>query len=384
MGILIGADVVPSGGNTELFIEGSLNDLVGSLLEKIIDEADYRIYNVETPLTDKSNPILKCGPNLHAPSATICGYKNLKANLVTLANNHILDQGEDGLVATIKCFEKAGINHVGAGQGFEDASKPFFFNFAGKKIGVYACADYEFSIVKPDHYGANPFDPLESLDHIEKTSSMCDYLIVLYHGGKEYHRYPSPHLKHICHRIVEKGARLVICQHSHCIGCEEEYLDGKIVYGQGNFIFDELNDEYWQTSLLIQINDKLEVSYIPIMKDGACVRKATKNESNTIMKEFFERSRRAKDDMFIEEEYNRRAKIAINSYLFRFLCIKFGFGFKVIEKISGYRFGKWIVKRKYTNKQLLDLINFIECEAHRELLITGLKGKVNEHDVENI
>lgn len=45
----------------------------------------------------------------------------------------------------------------------------------------------------------------------------------------------------------------MVCQHSHCIGCKEEYLQGTIVYGQGNFLFDDEENEYWQTSLLIRI-----------------------------------------------------------------------------------------------------------------------------------
>ena len=45
--------------------------------------------------------------------------------------------------------------------------------------------------------GANPFDPLETPDHIAELKSRCDYVIVLYHGGKEYYRCPSPNLRKV-------------------------------------------------------------------------------------------------------------------------------------------------------------------------------------------
>lgn len=60
---------------------------------------------------------------------------------------------------------------------------------------------------------------------------------MLYHGGKEYYRYSSPNLQKTCRKMTEKGADLVLCQHSHCIGSYEEYNDSTILYGQGNFIF---------------------------------------------------------------------------------------------------------------------------------------------------
>lgn len=374
MSVLIGADVVPSGANKEIFISGNLNDLVGAQLEGIIKAADYRIYNVETPLTDVETPIKKCGPNLIAPTATIQGYINLKADLVTLANNHILDQGEQGLLSTIKCFSDANIAHVGIGKGTNESFYPYYFDYNERKIGVYACAEHEFSIADNGKYGANPFDPLESLDQIFAASKHCDYLIVLYHGGKEYHRYPSPQLKHICHRIVEKGANLVICQHSHCIGCEEDYEEGKIIYGQGNFIFDGVNNEYWQTSFLVEIDENLKVSYIPLKKNGACVRLANEEEAEHIMKAFEERSTKVTDDEFIIEEYKKRASEMLEMYFSFFLCVNRNLIYRGLNKLSRHRFGRWFVNKMIEDRKLT-LTNFIECEAHRELLLSGLKDE---------
>ncbi|MFP3360883.1 CapA family protein, partial [Planococcus sp. SIMBA_143] len=85
-------------------------------------------------------------------------------------------------------------------------------------------------------------------------------------GGKEHYRYPSPYLQKICRKFVEKGADIVICQHSHAVGCFEEYHNSTIIYGQGNFVFDNSNIEFWQTSILVDINikDGITIDYIPI------------------------------------------------------------------------------------------------------------------------
>src|SRR5699024_1436352 len=107
--------------------------------------------------------------------------------------------------------------------------------------------------------GANPFDPLESFDHIQELKSKCDYVIVLYHGGKERYRYPSPYLQKVCRKFAQKGADLIVCQHSHCIGAYEEFEGSTIIYGQGNFIFNTLNNEFWNTSLLIKVEITNEI-----------------------------------------------------------------------------------------------------------------------------
>ena len=95
MYILIGADLVPTEKNIAEFEKGDAEFLVGSELLTILKDADFRIFNMEVPLTDKTAPIKKCGPNLIAPTATIEGYKALGSDIVTLANNHILDQKPD-------------------------------------------------------------------------------------------------------------------------------------------------------------------------------------------------------------------------------------------------------------------------------------------------
>ena len=197
MKILIGADFVPTASNYELFCQANTTALVGVELESILGDADFRIFNLEVPLTDQQSPIDKCGPNLIAPMNTVNGYKALPVDLLTIANNHVMDQGEQGLFSTIDLLDKSDISYVGGGKNLSEAQKPYIINVEGRKIGVYACAEHEFSIAEDKKCGANPFDPLESFDHIQALKEECDFVIVLYHGGKEHYRYPSPNLQKI-------------------------------------------------------------------------------------------------------------------------------------------------------------------------------------------
>lgn len=372
MSIIIGADIVPTESNRALFAAGNAEQLIGTELSEILKSAEFRIFNLEVPLVDQARPLAKHGPNLIASTDSVNGLKAMCVDLLTVANNHIMDQGIEGLQSTVRTLDHVGISHVGTADHLAEATAPFFFTVKGKRYGVYACAEHEFSIAGEDTPGANPFDPLESPDHVAQMKAQCDYAIVLYHGGKEYYRYPSPNLQKTCRKLVEKGADLVICQHSHCIGCEEKYLSGTIVYGQGNFLFDHGDNEYWNTSLLVRIEDDGQLRYIPLKKKGNCVRLATVPDTQSILQAFNQRSEEIQRPGFILEKYSEFAQEYISGYILYFLGIHNNFFYKALNKLSGQRLRKLIVKCAIKRRGL-GMRNFIECEAHWELLLKGLK-----------
>lgn len=370
MQIIIGGDLVPTKSNVKLFSESNLKSLLGNELLDIWDAADVRIFNLEVPLADEETPIFKNGPNLIAPTKSIKGIKALNPTVLTLANNHILDQGEKGLKRTMDLLKENEIPFVGAGNKLTEASKPYLFERDGIRVGVYACAENEFSIARDDTAGANPFNPLESLDHIDKLKKECDYLIVLYHGGKEHYRYPSPNLQRVCRKIVEKGADFIVCQHSHCIGSYEEYNGSTIVYGQGNFIFDYSENVLWNTSILIQIDIEkdVKINYVPIEKDKNGIKVAIGNEKKEILNEFNERSNNIKNEQFVNMKFKELAKDNQRQYLYTFS--NFGRIFRNLDRIL---FRSVFFKYSYNKNKRIAMQNYLECESHRDLLLEIVK-----------
>ena len=376
--ILIGADIVPTKSNYVEFIEGDVETLVGKTMCDLLHEMDFTIFNLEVPLTDVISPIQKCGPNLQALSKTVNGIKKINPYFFTLANNHILDQSVQGLKATMEILNRENIKYAGAGNDLKEASKPFVFEKNGIKIGIYCCAETEFSIATENKAGANPFDPLFSLDHIRLLKKDVNYVIVLYHGGKEHYRFPSPNLQKTCRRIVDSGADLVVCQHSHCIGCYEDWETGKIIYGQGNFLFDDSDSEFWKTSLLIEIifksKNDFSIEYIPIVKVGNGIRLAENEKKVEIINGFEDRSKRIIESAFIETEYSKFAQQYINTYLRTGMPHNTSLFNRVFNKLSK---GTWF-ERRITKEQKLALCNYLECEAHRELFLQGLKESLRK------
>ena len=376
MKLMIGADLVPTDTNSELFEMGDVDSLIGNELIELLNSVDYCCFNLEVPLTDKKTPINKCGPSLQASTKSINTIRLINPFFFTLANNHIMDQGECGLKSTIEVLTDSGIAFAGAGYNLQQASKPHIVNIDGKTVGFYCCAEHEFSIASHDQPGANPFDPLESLDHIVALKEKCDYLIVLYHGGKEHYRYPSPKLQKTCRKIVEKGANLVVCQHSHCIGCKEEWENGTIVYGQGNFLFDHSQSEFWKTSILIEvdIDDLPKIKYHALVKDDNKVRLADPESAKQIMHGFNTRSAEITNQAFVYDNYMNFAKDMYYSYMYRVLGKKARSPiFKVLNKITNGLYLKKYVIRNYELDEKYALLNVLECEAHSELFSIGLR-----------
>ena len=375
MKLYIGADFVPTDINKSLFEEGNGEALIGKELYEILKQSDLNVFNLEVPLTDAETPIAKFGNNLIAPSKTVYGYKSLDPIFLTLANNHSLDQGVEGLTTTINLLKQHEIAHAGVGANLKEAKKPFIFEKDGVRIGFYLCAENEFTMATCHSMGANPFDVLDSFDDVAALKERCDYVIVLYHGGKEFYRYPSPMLQRYCRKFVDRGASLVICQHSHCVGSREEYNGGSIIYGQGNFIFNSdfhvNHQEFVKDAMLINVEatkDSFAICELPIRKTDNGTRLATEAEGAETLAGYKKRSEEIKDAHFVISNYKAFADTHVKRYLREFLGRSF-----IIRAINAL-FGRKLMQLILGPTSYLAIQNYLECEAHHELFLRGIKN----------
>ena len=380
MKFLIGGDLVPTKNNLKAFCRGDVSAILDKALLKEWESADIRIVNLEAPVTDISMPIRKNGPNLVVPISVRKGLQSLHLDYVALANNHILDQGALGFHSTLKILKENKSHYFGAGPNLSEAEKISVIEFPELRIGLFACTEHEFSIAREDSPGANPFDPLHTGDYIkDKIQELkLDILIVLYHGGKEYFQFPSPNLQKACRYLVDKGAALVVCQHSHCIGAYEKYKGRDIVYGQGNFIFDLDNPLSFDSLLISYEIDKdiaPKITYIPIKKrlDGTgSVYLAMEGERDAILSAVDDRSKAILSKRFLEETYREFSKKSLASYLYGFSGLGIWFT-RFDRKIFRGR----LLQTLFSEKKMLELSNFLSCEAHQELVGEGLRAKIS-------
>jgi len=365
--ILVCGDICPTEDTKHYFEQNNVVGLFNDTLP-LLKQADVLIGNMEFVLTDKCIPTIKTGPILKGSKNFINIFKEIGFTALGLANNHIKDCGVEGVLSSLQTCKENNILSVGAGSNEKKAKKPIIIEKNGWKIGVMAFAEHEFNAAYKNEPGANLLDLYTDFDQIKEFKKQVDFLIILYHGGIEYYEYPSPLLQKKCRKMVDVGADYVVCQHSHLIGTEEEYNNGRILYGQGNTIFGyRPKSSSWNQGLLINISlsDKLSVNYIPIETvENGTIKLGKEKTNKKIFTELKKRKDNIKVDGFIENNWGKYCSKQKKIYL----PLTFGLNGLLIRvnKILNNR----LISMLYKKKQMLRAQNINRCESHIEVLQT--------------
>lgn len=370
--IIIGGDTCPMGEIESNFISGDLKTL--NDVSAIFNTADYVLVNLECPLITKVSPIEKDGPILGSNIDCGNGIKKMGIDAVNLANNHILDHGEEGLKSTIESCKKYNIEFFGAAKNLEEAQKPLIKTIRGKRFCFMGVAEHEFSIAKDNSWGANPLDPIKIVRTLKTYRNSFDFLIVLVHGGKEYYRNPTPKQQDFCRFLVEEGADAVICQHSHCVGTYEHYNDKPILYGQGNFIFENLErkTKMWNEGFLVSLvfnEEGITANFIPFTQSAGRlgVSLIQGKEKKEFLKNLEERSKKITSPQYIKDQWLELCKKEKYLYASRVLGHN-----RVLRGLNRkLHFSDWLYSK--TTKMMVR--NVVECEVHREGLETLWESK---------
>lgn len=204
--------------------------------------ADMVIANLESPLVDQSMDSVpgKCTLRGSTKWATI--LKQMGVGLVSVANNHMMDFGEQGLFSTIKALDDAGIMHVGAGRNRHEACSPVVVEISQKKVAFFGRSSVEVSsrcYAGDQSPGVAYLQEDELLDTIKNVQENVDIIVVMLHWGIENYSYPSPSQRILAKKIIEAGANVLIGHHPHVLQGEEYIYNSVVSYSGGNFIFDE-------------------------------------------------------------------------------------------------------------------------------------------------
>lgn len=215
--------------------------LLGFNLQQIAKSADVVCCNFEAPIAfDGQTKALKIGPSISQNKKTIDILKKDMFSLFSLANNHIMDYGIEGLKRTLNYCQEKGIECIGAGINPDDAYKPFIFEKEGIVIGIISCAENGFGTsIREDSggyawFGAHKFNCV--LDELIKC---CNYVFIICHGGAEKWDLPLPEYREMYKSWIDRGAKGVIAHHPHVPQGFENYKGCGIYYSLGNFAFDK-------------------------------------------------------------------------------------------------------------------------------------------------
>ena len=220
---------------------GGIHGVLDDAYRDEIARADLYMANQEFPFSDRGTPAPDKQFTFRIPPERVSMMHELGIDIVTIANNHTLDYGEDALVDTCTTLENAGILYVGAGANMDRAKQLETIEVRGRTIGflaasrVYPDTSWVANSKKPGMVSG--YDPSILLKEIETAGEYCDYLVVYMHWGIERDEKPQEYQRTLGKQLIDAGADLVIGSHPHVLQGIEYYQGKPIVYSLGNFIF---------------------------------------------------------------------------------------------------------------------------------------------------
>lgn len=340
----------------------------------ILREEDVFVVNFESVLAERERnfkKITKVGPHLRCTEKAASFLKKAGVNVATLANNHTCDYGEEGLLNTIDLLRNEGIETVGAGKNQIEAQKTLYMKKDNETLAIINCCEHEFSYAEGVKPGTCPLDIIHQFSSIQEAKKISNYVIVIVHGGHEFFNLPSPRMVNTYRFFIDAGADAVINHHQHCYSGYEYYKGKPIYYGLGNFCFDWPNRE-----------DSFYIGYCVRLYLGKTISSEELPYYQCKMDPYVE---------FCEPVGFRRDIDVINNIICNEALLK-----KMVEEyymerkescdmvITPYdnKYFKELARRGLipsfiTRKKKLLLKAYMDCEAHRDVMLYYLKKSIN-------
>ena len=349
------------------------NEGVEALFEPTIDLlgniADITVANLEIPLTNQDTPHPTKGVIFRSAPENVSGLLYAGIDVVSLANNHILDYMEPGMVQTINILNEAGILHSGAGLNSYEAYLPTFKSVKGRTIAFLSSSDRtgQYNNYQPFiHAGENKsgfayMTPYYVKQQIESVKEFSDIIIVEMHAGSEYSLSPGSDYDYfeiperldnlktnpaslfgfttepkygneiddyswrldrpqmwdraIRHFAIDEGADLVVVHHPHIIQGVEIHNSKLIAHSLGNFIFDLNYPETYPSMILNANADQngfIDYTITPLYIDDYLTKPADGELGNYILDYIADKSKELDTYVHVDID-NQFAKVIIDT-----------------------------------------------------------------------
>ncbi len=233
--------------------------VVFSGVQPIFDSVDLVVGNLECAITAGGQPQPK-GYTFAAPLEAAQALELAGFDLLTLANNHAMDYGAEGLLDTQNILNQNGIAYTGTGPNEMEARSPVILEKNGLRMAFLGYVDVPVEvrgfdtrawIATTNQPGLAWADPENIAADVAAARLQSDVVIVMLHSGYEGVIEPNAIQRQAAHAAIDAGAALVIGAHPHVLQPVEFYNGGLIAYSLGNFVFDDFGLEQNLTAILL-------------------------------------------------------------------------------------------------------------------------------------
>jgi poly-gamma-glutamate capsule biosynthesis protein CapA/YwtB (metallophosphatase superfamily) len=371
--IIFAGDFYLGGRTREMCLKKDYAAIYNDTLS-VLRQKDLAVVNLENPLTNVVDPIIKVGPHLSADPECLGAIQYGGFDIVALANNHILDHSVVGLSGTLSACKSTGIKTVGAGLSASEIAKPLIVRTKSIDIAFVNITENEFSTLKAKNCGANGVDPVSNYYQIIDAKKNADVVLLIVHGGHEFYPLPSPNMVKTYRFFADLGVTAIIGHHPHCASGFEVWNGVPIFYSLGNFIFDvpDPPNESWHKGYFINLSmnanvvTKIRIYPYVQCRETMGLHFMIEPERSSFLESISEYSKIIKDEQLLEHSWNEFCESQKYEYiknLFRLNRIKTAF-----------------LKRGLATDMIIEkddislLLNLLRCEAHRDASIKILEN----------
>lgn len=213
------------------------------------DAADLFVVNLEAPFTEGGEKLPK-NFNFRARPEFVNTLLAGSVDVVSLANNHMMDYGPQGLVDTLMTLEQARLPYFGAGRNMAEARKPAIVTVGGIRFAFLGYFFLGTRNIEPAQVYATEttpgvaghFSDVEVMERMLRedilaAKSQADVVLPFFHWGREGTYTPEPYQIRLAHAAIDAGAAGVLGSHPHVLQAMELYQGAPAVYSLGNFVF---------------------------------------------------------------------------------------------------------------------------------------------------
>ncbi|SDD26436.1 CapA family protein [Kordiimonas lacus] len=161
-------------------------------------------------------------------------------DVVSLANNHVGDFGDQAVAETLAWLDQIGVQHVGVGSTLEEAVEPALFDIQGMKIAIFGATTVGNLQLNSRYTLAVPGRFL-----YQRAARLLDagYRCILHlHAGGGDVSFPAPAIRSLMTQARKAGFSIVLGHHPHVVQGIDRTDDGVVFFSMGDFVFDKLND----------------------------------------------------------------------------------------------------------------------------------------------
>jgi poly-gamma-glutamate capsule biosynthesis protein CapA/YwtB (metallophosphatase superfamily) len=235
----------------------------------LLESADLAMVNLETAITERGTAEPKTY-HFRAPVTTFDAVRAAGVDVVTMANNHVLDYGQVGLADTLANGRRANFPFVGIGKDAAEAYTPYYTTVKGVKIGIVAFSqvhELEFTWAARDNRPgvAMAVDVTRAVAAVRAARSKADLVIVFNHWGQEGNSCATGEQKTFASALASAGADVIIGSHAHTLQGDGWLGRTYVAYGLANFVWygDSFSTETGVLRLTVQGRKVLRNELVP-------------------------------------------------------------------------------------------------------------------------